>query len=83
MDMGAYVIVINAEKVVVSGNKAADKTYFRHVNGRPGSWRIETFNELQKVRRRRAGARSARAWAAWQGAGALRRPRVAAPSRPA
>ncbi|KAF8071127.1 RPL13 [Scenedesmus sp. PABB004] len=48
MDMGAYVVVINADKVVVTGNKAADKTYFRHVNGRPGSWRIESFNELQK-----------------------------------
>jgi large subunit ribosomal protein L13 len=49
MDMGAYVIVINAEKVRVTGNKPTQKTYFRHVNGRPGSWKIENFNELQKV----------------------------------
>ncbi len=49
MDMGGYVVVINADKVTVTGNKAADKTYFRHVNGRPGSWHIETFTELQKV----------------------------------
>eukprot|EP00775_Hariotina_reticulata_P005250 gene5250-5485_t len=48
MDMGAYVVVINAEKVRVTGNKPTQKTYFRHVNGRPGSWKIETFNELQK-----------------------------------
>lgn len=48
MDMGAYVVVINADKVVVSGKKAGVKTYFRHVTGRPGSWTIETFNELQK-----------------------------------
>lgn len=54
MDMGAYVVVINAEKVKVTGNKANGKTYFRHVNGRPGSWKIETFNQLQKVRRHRA-----------------------------
>ena len=29
MDMGAYVIVVNAEKVTVTGNKANAKTYFR------------------------------------------------------
>lgn len=50
MDMGGYVVVINADKVVVSGNKAADKTYFNHVNGRPGSYRMETFQQLQAVR---------------------------------
>lgn len=49
MDMGSYVVVINADKVKVTGNKANDKTYFRHVNGRPGSWKIETFTELQRV----------------------------------
>uniref|UniRef100_A0A7S0RLA4 Uncharacterized protein n=1 Tax=Chlamydomonas leiostraca TaxID=1034604 RepID=A0A7S0RLA4_9CHLO len=47
MDMGGYVVVINADKVVVSGNKFADKTYFNHVNGRPGSYRMETFKDLQ------------------------------------
>lgn len=51
MDMGAYVIVINADKVTVSGKKPAAKTYFRHVTGRPGSWTIESFNELQAVGR--------------------------------
>ncbi|GLI63017.1 hypothetical protein VaNZ11_005877 [Volvox africanus] len=48
MDMGAYVIVINADKVVVSGKKSSQKTYFRHVTGRPGSYTVETFTELQK-----------------------------------
>lgn len=48
MDMGAYVVVINAEKVEVTGNKFNDKTYFRHVNGRPGSGTIETFRQLQQ-----------------------------------
>mmetsp|Transcript_31600 Transcript_31600/g.56551 ORF Transcript_31600/g.56551 Transcript_31600/m.56551 type:complete len:221 (-) Transcript_31600:94-756(-) len=47
-DMGNYVIVINAEKVAVTGNKANQKTYFRHTQGRPGGWKVETFNELQK-----------------------------------
>lgn len=49
MDMGAYVIVVNADKVTVTGRKASQKTYFRHVTGRPGSYTVETFNELQKV----------------------------------
>eukprot|EP00879_Flechtneria_rotunda_P021815 GHRR01023004.1.p1 GENE.GHRR01023004.1~~GHRR01023004.1.p1 ORF type:complete len:191 (+),score=64.50 GHRR01023004.1:395-967(+) len=48
MDMGAYVVVVNADKVQVTGNKRTDKTYFRHVNGRPGSWKIETFDQLQQ-----------------------------------
>ncbi len=33
----------------MTGNKAQDKTYFRHVNGRPGSYHIESFNQLQQV----------------------------------
>jgi hypothetical protein len=49
MDMGAFVVVINADQVAVTGKKATDKTYFRHVNARPGSWSIESFNQLQKV----------------------------------
>ncbi|GFR51033.1 hypothetical protein Agub_g13361 [Astrephomene gubernaculifera] len=48
MDMGAYVVVINADKVAVTGKKSSQKTYFRHVNGRPGSYTVETFTDLQK-----------------------------------
>nr|BDA98611.1 ribosomal protein L13 [Proteomonas sp. NEIS-1375] len=40
------VIVINAEKIEVTGNKRYDKLYKRH-SGQPGGLRIETFNELQ------------------------------------
>lgn len=47
MDMGSYVIVVNAEKVEVSGRKFTDKKYFRHTTGRPGKWRFERFKELQ------------------------------------
>ena len=47
MDMGAMLIVINAEKVTVTGAKFDDKLYKRHVNGLPGSMKIETFKELQ------------------------------------
>ncbi|SVB63728.1 uncharacterized protein METZ01_LOCUS216582 [marine metagenome] len=46
MDMGDFVIIINAEKVKVTGNKEADKTYFRH-SGYPGG--ITEVN-LKKVR---------------------------------
>ena len=47
MDMGGVVVVVNAEKCVVSGRKADQKTYFRHTTGRPGNYKIETFRELQ------------------------------------
>ena len=49
MDMGAYVVVLNAERVVVSGNKFETKLYRRHT-GRPGSLKEETFKKLQAVR---------------------------------
>ncbi|KAF5832675.1 ribosomal protein L13 [Dunaliella salina] len=48
MDMGAYVVVINADKVKVTGSKYDNKTYFNHVNARPGSWRVEAFKDLQR-----------------------------------
>ena len=47
MDTGDFVIVINANKVTVSGNKSNDKLYRRH-SGRPGGMKVETFNELQR-----------------------------------
>merc|ERR1719382_1123430 len=45
-DVGDYVIVLNAEKVQVTGKKRYDKFYRRH-SGRPGGMKIETFDELQ------------------------------------
>jgi len=44
--MGDYVIVVNAEKVMVTGKKASQKLYRRH-SGRPGGMKIESFEELQ------------------------------------
>jgi large subunit ribosomal protein L13 len=41
------VIVINADKVLVTGRKNKDKFYRRH-SGRPGGLTIETFEELQR-----------------------------------
>jgi large subunit ribosomal protein L13 len=47
MDTGDFVIIVNAEKVVVTGNKANQKLYRRH-SGRPGGMRTESFAELQE-----------------------------------
>ncbi len=46
MDTGDFVIVINAEKVLVTGRKNTQKLYRRH-SGRPGGMKIETFEKLQ------------------------------------
>lgn len=35
-DMGDHVVVVNASRVVLTGNKASDKKYYRH-SGYPGS----------------------------------------------
>ena len=45
-DMGDFVIVINADKVAVTGSKAEQKQYFRH-SGFPGGIRSITFEELR------------------------------------
>ena len=46
MDTGDFVIVINAEKVQVTGKKPTQKLYRRH-SGRPGGMKTETFAHLQ------------------------------------
>ena len=47
MDCGDYVIVINAEKVDVTGKKRKEKIYKRHT-GYPGGLREVTFEKLQE-----------------------------------
>jgi large subunit ribosomal protein L13 len=46
MDTGAFVIVVNADKVRVTGKKRTQKLYRRH-SGRPGGMKTETFAQLQ------------------------------------
>jgi large subunit ribosomal protein L13 len=46
LDAGDFVIVINADKIRVSGNKPTQKLYRRH-SGRPGGMKTETFAHLQ------------------------------------
>ena len=49
MDMGGYVIIINAEKVTVTGNKFNDKLYRSHPTAKPGTLKTETFRQLNEV----------------------------------
>ena len=44
VDTGDFVIIINADKIKVTGTKAATKTYYRH-SGFPGGLKQETFTE--------------------------------------
>jgi large subunit ribosomal protein L13 len=44
-DVGDFVVVVNAEKVVVTGNKRAQKRYYRH-SGYPGGLRSRSFEEM-------------------------------------
>ena len=44
-DVGDYVVVINAEKIKVTGNKNDQKMYYRHT-GYPGGIKSQNFNEL-------------------------------------
>ena len=44
-DWGDYVVVINAEKVTLSGKKWSDKQYIRHT-GYPGGQRVTTAEEM-------------------------------------
>ena len=45
VDTGDYVVVVNAEKVRVTGNKAKDKTYYSH-SGYPGGLKSIPFEKL-------------------------------------
>ncbi|HHN8364452.1 TPA: 50S ribosomal protein L13 [Morganella morganii] len=45
VDTGDYIIVLNAEKVVVTGNKRTDKVYYRHT-GYVGGIKQATFEEM-------------------------------------
>ncbi|AMF95307.1 50S ribosomal protein L13 [Vibrio fluvialis] len=45
VDTGDYIIVVNAEKVAVTGNKAKDKMYHRHTEF-PGGLKSFSFEKL-------------------------------------
>ncbi len=47
VDTGDYIVVVNAEKLRVTGNKAEQKKYYRH-SGFPGGIYETTFAKLQE-----------------------------------
>ena len=48
-DTGDFVIVVNAEKISVTGNKRTEKRYYRH-SGYPGGLRSRTLEEMLQRR---------------------------------
>jgi len=53
VDTGDYIVVVNAEKVRVTGSKSTDKMYYRHT-GYPGGIRSLSFEQLIDTRPERA-----------------------------
>ncbi len=49
VDTGDYIVVINAEKVKVTGKKASDKIYYSHT-GYPGGIKEISFEKLQAIK---------------------------------
>jgi len=47
VDTGDYIVVLNAAKIRVTGNKAAAKKYYRH-SGYPGGISETTFEKMQE-----------------------------------
>lgn len=45
MDMGDNIIVVNAEKVQLTGRKAEQKKYYRH-SGYPGGIKVTSFSDM-------------------------------------
>lgn len=49
MDMGDFVVVINAEKIKVTGAKLDDKMYYKHT-GYPGGIRGKNLREMLEIK---------------------------------
>ena len=47
IDTGDFVVIVNAEKIKITGAKAADKVYYRHT-GYVGHLKSETFTEAME-----------------------------------
>ena len=59
MDTGDFVIIINADKIRVTGTKELNKVYYHHT-GHPGGLKSETFAELCQAPRARHRAMPSR-----------------------
>jgi len=49
VDTGDHVIIVNADKVVMTGKKETDKMYYRH-SGYPGGFKATPYGELMAKR---------------------------------
>jgi large subunit ribosomal protein L13 len=49
VDTGDFVVVVNAEKIAVTGDKREQKVYYRH-SGYPGGLRTRTLDEMLERR---------------------------------
>jgi large subunit ribosomal protein L13 len=47
VDTGDFIVVVNVDKIKVTGNKAEDKKYYRH-SGYPGGITETTFGKMQQ-----------------------------------
>jgi large subunit ribosomal protein L13 len=46
VDTGDFIVIVNADKIRVTGNKASDKIYYRH-SGYPGGIYATSFKDMQ------------------------------------
>ncbi len=49
MDMGDHVVIVNADKIVVTSDKAEKKVYYRH-SGYPGGISKQTLDEVMATK---------------------------------
>ena len=49
LDTGDFVVVINADKIQVSGNKVKQKIYYRH-SGYPGGFKSVTLEKMMQTK---------------------------------
>lgn len=59
VDTGDFVIIVNASKVALTGNKLADKVAYRH-SGYPGGLKTTSYDELLSRRPERAVEKAVR-----------------------
>lgn len=59
LDMGDYIIVVNADKVVLTGNKAEEKVYYRH-SGYLGGLKEISFEQMMATHPERVIRRAVR-----------------------
>ncbi|MCL1838595.1 MAG: 50S ribosomal protein L13 [Propionibacteriaceae bacterium] len=57
IDTGDFVVIVNASKIALTGNKATDKLAYSH-SGRPGGLKTKVYGELLATQPRKAVERT-------------------------